>query len=211
MDWDTHGQGGENGRSMIKANQQTTIDKRKAKLSRNDSITLSDAGSLYDLLNYVPTVTRDEVEAGMGKDRAIGQPGVDLSDIGFKAWYEGEVLGPEHRPKMPWRGAIDTLAEKMITEWKGLKAEERAQIAASHGFSVEEIESDPEHFSQYAANTSIMHRLREQQAKSKSSSKGSKRKSSSKGSKIPSSMSSSHIGTGIRQDCSKLQKSTAAH
>ena len=95
-----YGEGGKDGRALIMRNMQTMIEDMTAKLSRNDKITLSDPGSVYDQKNFVPSVTEDEVKGALGADKSPGIPGTNLDDIGVKAWVEG-TRGPEHREPLP--------------------------------------------------------------------------------------------------------------
>lgn len=193
-----YGEGGKDGRALIMRNMQTMIEDMTAKLSRNDKITLSDPGSVYDQKNLVPSVTEDEVKGALGADKSPGIPGTNLDDIGVKAWVEG-TRGPEHREPLPWQSHQDKIASQIMSDWSTLSDEEKKTCASAFELSVDEVESDPETFAQYVAQMQIISKLQQQQAASKSGG----------GSRVPSSMKTGGIDTGIRADLGSSQAVSA--
>ena len=188
MDSMLFGQGDEDGQAITMSNQQTSFRPMSATFDE-EGIELCGANDVYSLLNLVPQVTPEEVKAAGIVDKTPGVPGADISDLGYESWLEGEALGPEDRPEDMYQADIESCASELSSQWEDLDDERQSVLATSLGFTMQEVELDPETFVMYAARQ-IVHANKAMEAASRGETprRGNKRSS---------------VDTGIRPDLSK--------
>lgn len=181
-----NGQGGEDGGGVRKGNQQTAFDVMDATLTDKD-ITLKGQSNLYDLPNFAPNVTRTQVEDTCGIDVRPGKPGEDISDMGFASSYDGQIFGPEHRPKHPYQDQVKLVAQGWKSAWSDMSHEEKSNMASNLGYSVYEIEEDLDTAADFVGRLTVEQEIRKAEGREKASASAT-----------------SGVDTGIKPDYSNM-------